>query len=198
MVRRRTFLFGLASLLPLSACGPQAPPYQDPLADISGARIGDVPVDAPVRAGTTVAYTVGSNVERWLKYVDEGNKYAASVGASQQLLAAGNPQNVINGAVAILRRRYPDIQLVDDLATAARRHIATTFALDIQSKWGALPGSEITSDIAIIAFDAQQHPVSRISGHGVSIVRPYVTPDPLEAPQKAIAELSAKADRLLS
>ena len=167
-------------------------------ADISKARGADVPVDRPVVAGPTVALTLGSNVERWLKYQDDGAKFAASMGTSKRLLIEGNPQNVVNGGVAILRRRYPQIKTVDDLATAQLQHFATTFVFDIQSKWGMMPGSETTCDISIIALDAQQNPISRLVGHGVSVIRPYVEPNALEAPNNALLDLNAKANRLLN
>lgn len=196
MFARRGFLFG--SLVLLAGCGPQAPTYQDPLADISRARGADVAIDRPVQAGPTTAVTFGSNVERWLKYYDEGNKYAASVGVGPKLLADANPQNIVNGAVAVLRRRYPNIKAVNDLASAAREGIATTFVIDLASKWGMYPGAETTCDITIIAVDTRQQPISRIQAHGVMIIQPFVTPNPLEAPQKALADLDAKAQRLLN
>ena len=173
------------------------PPYQDPLADISGARGIDVPADVAVRAGPKVAFTFGSNVERWVKYQDDGAKFAASMGAGKKLLTDGDPQNIIDGGVTILRKRYPRIQLVDDLATAARQRYDTTIVFDVKSTRGILPGSETTSDLMFIVLDAQQRPVSRLTGRGTSVIRAYVTPSAREAPERALAELDAKSERLL-
>ncbi|MBV8393297.1 MAG: hypothetical protein JOY81_08955, partial [Alphaproteobacteria bacterium] len=78
MTSRRFFVAGV--VMTLAGCGPQAPVYQDALADLSRTRTSDVPLDVPVTAGPTQAVTFGSNVEAFLKYNDAGLKYAASVG----------------------------------------------------------------------------------------------------------------------
>jgi hypothetical protein len=48
---RRAFVVG--AVAGLAGCGPQAPPYQDALADIARTRTDDVPLDVPVQAGPT-------------------------------------------------------------------------------------------------------------------------------------------------
>ena len=187
----------LVCLLSVGGCGPQAPQYVDPLADLSGARGDNVPTDVPVKAGASVALTLGSNVERFLKYHDDGRVYAASVGASKDLLEQGNPQYLVDGGVAILKRRYPKIKSFDDLASAAREHVATTFVLDIRTKAGMYPGDETTVDLTIIAFDAHQKPISKITARGATQIKPYAAPRIRDAHDQALAELTKKADRLL-
>ena len=193
---RRAFVVG--AMASLAGCGPQAPQYQDALADIARTRTDDVPLDVPVRAGPTQAVTFGSNVEAYLKYHEEGVKYAASVGAGQKLLAESHPQVLVDGGISILRRRYPNLKSVDDLASAKRQGFATTFVLDIRTKAGILPGSQTTVDLIIIAFDAQLKPISRIVGHGAITIQPYVVPDVGAANRQALGELDAKAQHLLN
>jgi hypothetical protein len=193
---RRAILAGFAAMV--AGCGPKAPEYQDALADLSHTRTSDVPLDVPVTAGPTQAVTFGSNVEAFLEYNDKGLKYAASVGASQKLLAEGSPQVLVDGAVGILRRRYPELKAVDDLATARRQKFATTFVVDIRNKAGIWPGDQTTIDLIIIAFDAQMKPVSRLVGHGAVTIKPYVVPEVGLANRQALADLDAKAQRLLS
>ncbi len=153
--------------------------------------------DAPFRAGSTVGLTFGSNVERYLKHQDDGRKYAASVGASQQLLSGNDPQYLVDRSVAILRRRYPKLKAVDDLATAERQRFSTTFVLDIQIKHGLYPGDNTVVEIVIIALDAQQKPVSRLVGRGSITIRPYVEPNAREAMDEALLSLNAKAETFL-
>lgn len=179
-------------------CGPQPPQYRDALADLSKVRAVDVPVDLGVRAGPSVALTLGSNVERFLKYQDDGNAYAASLGFGKKLLDQGNPQHLVDGAIAILKRRYPSIRTVEDLQSAAGQKVTTTFVVDIRTKAGMYPGDHTTVDLSIIAFDAQQKPTSRIAAHGATMIRPYETPRIREAHDQALNELSRKADRLLN
>jgi len=167
--------------------------------DLSGFRLADgARPMVPVVAGPTQAVTFGSNVEAFLKYNDAGLKYAASVGAGQQLLAEGNPQNLVDGGVNTLRRRYPNIKAVDDLATAQRQKFATTFVLDIRNKAGMFPGDKTTVDLIIVAFDAQMKPLSRIEGHGEVTIKPYVVPEVGVAYRMVLADLDTKAQRLLN
>jgi hypothetical protein len=199
MIERRWMILG-GIALGVAGCGPQAPAYRDPLVDLAGGKLRaeDVPLDAPVKAGRSVAWTFGSNATPFVDYSDAGARYAASVGASEQTLKKADPTVMIDGGVALLRSRYPNIKLINDLATAARQHIDTTFVLDLRVVWGIWPGDPITADIMLIALDAQQRPLSRMSGHGEVPIRAYVTPDPRPAYDHALLELKGKMDRLLS
>jgi hypothetical protein len=195
-MKRRLFVAGA---LAVGACaGPQAPTYQDPLADLTSARASAAPENAPVRAGPTQAVTFGSNVERFIKYHDDGQKFAASMGAGQKLLKDASPQYLIDGGVAIMRQRYPAIRPIDDLATAQRERIATTFVLDIQTKAGTFPGTRTTADIILIAVDAQQKPISRIQSQGYYVIQAYTPPDAKLAYDMALADFKAKVDSLCS
>ena len=196
MTSRRLFVAGLAAIL--VGCGPQAPVYQDALADLGRTRTDDVPPDVPVTAGPTQAVTFGSNVEAFLKYHDDGLKYGAAWGAGQKILAEGNPQVLVDGGISILRRRYPTIKSVDDLASAQKQKAATTFVLDIRTKHGTWPGDKTTMDLIVIAFDAQMKPISRLTGHGEIYIKPYVVPELGVANNMALADLDAKAQRLLN
>jgi len=194
----RLLLPCLVLCLSIGGCGPQPPQYRDPLADLSSARGVTVPENVAVQAGPTVALTFGSNVERFLKYQDDGNAYAASLGFGKKLLDQGNPQHLVDGTVEILRRRYPRIKTVDDLASAASQRVATTFVIDIQTKAGMYPGDHTTVDLVVIAFNAEQKPTSRIAARGATQIRPYESPRIREAHDQALTDLSGKADRLLN
>lgn len=199
-MKRRVFVAGTLGVgaLGMSACGPAAPTYQDPLSDLTSARASQAPENAPVHAGPTQAVTFGSNVERFIKYHDDGIKFAASMGAGEKILKDGSPQYLIDGGVAILRQRYPAIRPVNDLASAQREHIATTFVLDIQTKAGMFPGDRTTADLILIAVDAQQKPISRIQSQGYYVIRPYVPPDAKIAYDMALADFKTKIDSLCS
>jgi len=193
-------LRGVRALLLLSpmclgfaGCGPSAPEYKGAVADLTAARDEAAPTDAPVKAGATTAVTFGSNVEAFLKYNDEGRKYAASVGAGQKLLDEADPQTLVDGSVNVLRRIYPKIVAVDSLAAARARKIDTTFAIDIRNKAGVWPGDQTTVDIDIVAFDARMKPVSRIVGRGAVQIKPYVVPEIGLANREALSSLDAKA-----
>jgi len=196
MLSPRSIIIWLAFVL--CSCGPQLPEYRDPLADLTTARGVDVPEDAPVKAAPPMALTLGSNVEAFLKYNDEGRAYAASVGAGQKLLAEADPQYLVRGAVAVVKLRYPKIVSVDDLASAARQRFGTTFVIDIKNKAGMFPGDKTTVEITVIALDAAQKPISRITGRGAVEIKPYVVPEIRVANDEALRDLTAKVERLLN
>ena len=60
------------------------------------------------------------------------------------------------------------------------------------------PGDHTTVDLVIIAFDAQQKPISRIAARGATEIRPYAPPRIRQVHDQALSELSTKADRLLN
>jgi hypothetical protein len=77
----RLLLPWLIACLSLNACGPHPPLYRDALEGLTtSSRGGDVPADVLVRAGRKVAFAMGPNVERFTKYQDDGNTFAASLG----------------------------------------------------------------------------------------------------------------------
>lgn len=199
MIERRWVILGGVAA-GLAGCGPAAPAYRDPLVDLAGGKLRaeDVPLDAPVKAGRSVAWTFGSNATGFVDYADAGRRYASSVGTSDATLKQADPLIMIDGSVALLRSRYPNIKLVNDLATAARQHIDTTFVLDLRLVWGIWPGDPITADLMLIALDGQQRPLSRMTGHGEVTIRAYVTPDPRPAYDHALLELKEKMNRLLA
>ncbi|CAN5922502.1 hypothetical protein BH11PSE3_BH11PSE3_28530 [soil metagenome] len=188
----------LAATLAVGACGPQTPAYQDPLADLTSVKGAAVPENAPVQAGPTQAMTFGSNVERYIKFHDDGIKFAASMGAGPKVLKDSSPQYLIDGGTSILRQRYPAIRPVDDLATAQRERIATTFVLDIKTTFGTVPGTKNTCEITLIAFNAQQQPISRIVSRGEITIPGFVVPDVKAAYDMALTNFKAKVDSLCS
>lgn len=193
-IQPHTALLFLLAIAPgLAGCGPTAPEYKGPVADLAATREGAAPADAPVKAGAVQAVTLGSNAEAFLKYNDEGRKYAASVGAGQKLLDEADPQHLVDGAINVLRRIYPKIVAVDSLAAARARKADTTFVVDIRNKAGIWPGDQTTVDIDIVAFDARMKPVSRIVGHGAVQIKPYVVPEIGLANREALSNIDAKA-----
>ena len=60
---RRTFLLGMPAAA-LGACSVEMPKYQDALQGLHSAAAAAAPVDAPFKAGPTVALVFGSNIER--------------------------------------------------------------------------------------------------------------------------------------
>lgn len=173
---------------------PPAPVYRDPLAGLYNIPASSVPPDrrvdyyapgqparagAPGRAVLTMAIVTGANFNR-----------AATYAESRGL----DPQPLIDGAVAILKDRYPWVELMDDVATAAQRNVSLTLVLDIRTEIGPDDGARVALDV--IVFDEARKPVSRIradgSGEGAAAAA-YET-----ASEGALAALKEKAETLLN
>jgi hypothetical protein len=190
----------LAALL--SACVSD-PPYVDPLHGLANVPSTSVPQDTPVVVQDPVALVPSENSALVLKLVDEWkqttNAKMVKALVSDQVWEDGDPQQLVDGAVNVLRRRYPKIELIDDLATAKQRGFRTTFVVDIQ--YHHLVTAFDTNHVALtyVVMDAGQKPLSRFTGEGTSH-GVYGSTDAhfRDAVAMAVANLDAKATQLLS
>lgn len=155
----------------LSGCA-GGPDYVDPLAGLAKVPAASVAQDVPVTVQEPIALVPSENSA---KNLDMSAEFQASANGklvkalvSDQIWADGDPQQLVNGAVGVLRRRFPKIELVDDLATARQRGFRTTFVVDIQ--FHHLVTAFDTNHVAItyIVMDADEKPLSRIVGEGKS------------------------------
>ena len=196
---------GLAAVLAvtgaLAGCA-GGPDYVDPLAGLAKVPAASVPQDAPVTVQDPVALVPSENSAKNLdmsaEFEQSANGKLVKALVSDRIWADGDPQQLVNGAVGVLRRRFPKIVLVDDLATARRRGFRTTFVVDIQ--FHHLVSAFDTNHVAItyIVMDAGEKPVSRIVGEGKSGTS-YGSMDPhfRDAVAMSVADLEAKATQLL-
>jgi hypothetical protein len=198
MGSRRTFVIGGA--LALAGCGGPPPDYNDPLKDLHTLPASSAPLDAPAKVGSPVALVPGSNIEKLLQYND-----AAAKGVQSMLLVNtaaledGNVQYLISGAVQVLRRRWPDLASVDDLATAVRRKFTSSIVLDVAVVLGARTGQSTTARLTAILLDAAENPLSRLESSGTTTVGfPAVTSRFKEASNIALQEFQDKLSRYWS
>ena len=105
---------------------------------------------------------------------------------------------MVDGAVNVLRRRYPNAVLIDDLASAKQRGFRTTFVVDIQSHHLQTAFDTNHVSLTYIVMDADQKPLSRFTGEGVSHTT-YGSMDAhfRDAVAMAVSNLDAKATQLL-
>lgn len=209
----------IANLLPLSAhrfgarlaaaCGIAAlvgcaggPDYVDPLAGLTKVPAASVPQDVPVTVEEPVALVPSENSAKNLdlaaEFTESANGKVVKALVPSEIWADGDPQPLINGTVGVLRRRYPKIVLVDDLATAQQRGFRTTIVVDIQVHHLVSAFDTNHVMITLIAMDASLRPVSRIVAEGKSGTS-YGSMDPhfRDAVAMSVANLDAKAAQLL-
>lgn len=178
------------------------PPYVDPLKGLANVSSTSVPQDVPVAVQDPVALVPSENSAMVLKLVDEWkqttNAKMVKALVSDEVWEDGDPQRLVDGAVNVLRRRYPKIELIDDLATAKQRGFRTTFVVDIQ--YHHLVTAFDTNHVALtyVVMDAAQNPLSRFTGEGTSH-GVYGSTDAhfRDAVAMAVANLDAKATQLL-
>jgi hypothetical protein len=177
------------------------PTYQDPLAKLTNLPAASVPLDAPVRVEPPVALVPSENAATTVEAAKEVDQslWLSKAMVPTQIWAEGDPQYLVDAAVAVLRRRHPQLVLVDDLATAKQRGMHTTFVLDIQVHHLVTAFDTNSVDITLIVMDANQRPVSRFVGHGTSGTN-YGSMDPHfdVAVRTAVQDFEAKAARLLN
>ncbi|MDP2334433.1 MAG: hypothetical protein Q8M19_27460 [Reyranella sp.] len=197
---RRALLLGVPAVA-LGACAAEAPKYEDALSGLHNLPGMAAPPDAPFRAGAPVALVFGSNIERVLKQQTDADKIVKSFGplTNTRQLADQDPQYVITQAVGVLKQRYPQIEGIDDLATAARRKFASAIVLDFTVRLGASTGHQTVVALVAIAFDARQQPVSRLDASGsATLGYPAWTAKQKEASDIAVAAFREKVDRFWS
>lgn len=178
------------------------PAYVDALHGLANVPSTSVPQDVPVIVEQPVALVPSENSAMLLQsvkdYINSTNGKLGKALMPDYEWADGDPQPMVDGAVNVLRRRYPKAELVDDLATAKQRGFRTTFVIDIQSHHitSAFDTNHVT--MTYIVMDADQKPLSRFSGEGSSHTT-YGSMDPhfRDAVAMAVANLDAKSTQLL-
>lgn len=198
---RRAFLVGIAAS-GVAGCYPAPPKYEDALSGLHNLPGSSAPADALFKAGSTVALVFGSNIDRILQQRSDADAATKSLGplfTSTRQLADQDPQYVITAATGILRLRYPQLEGVDDIATAAQRKFSSTIVLDVTIRLGTYSGRQTIVALTAVAFDSRQQPVSRVDASGAATLGyPAYTTKQKEASDAAIALFRSKVDRYWS
>lgn len=195
----KSFMATMLLALALAGCAGN-PEYTDPLAGLTSIPAASVPQDVPVTVEQPVALVPSENSARLLNFAQQfkDDKLLQAL-VPPTLQADGDPQYLVNGAVNVLRRRYPGMVLVEDLRTARQRGFRTTFVMDIQAHHLVTAFDRNQIHLTVIAMDASQRPVSRIVAEGASGTT-YGSMDAhfRDAVAMAVGNLEAKTARLLN
>lgn len=199
---RRSFLM-VAPAATLTACNTDLAPvtYVDPLADLHTRLGATAPLDAPAKAGPTVALVYGSNIERLLQHKEDADKILKQFGPLTNTSAMSDidPQPLITGGIAVLRVKYPGIKPLDDLAAARAQRFSTTIVLDFRQVLGKTVGHRTTASLYAVFLDARLVPISRIEVTGEGIMGAIGwTYKFREASDKAVLMFKEKVDQYWS
>jgi hypothetical protein len=156
----------------LAGCLPPPPLYKDPLAGIMPVSPAVFPIDAPVTVEQPAGLIVSDNTELYLQYYIASDKAInGNFGSPDDDIHRDmNPKFVVDRITYLLRSRYPNIELIDDMNAADRLRKKTIFVVDVQATFKQIAGQTTMFDFTVFAFDTQRRPVSKITGHGEAIV----------------------------
>jgi len=200
--RRRGLRVAGALAFPLVLAGcitPDPPKYDDALAGLSSSVAANAPVGARASVRGPAALVVSENTEKMLESHETVEKgLRAQLLVNESAAQSRDPTHLVNKIVALVKTRVPNIELVDDLATASRRGKKSTIVVDLRSELGKLSGQRTNVAVTLVFMDERQRPVSRITGQGSAVIPyPAFSFGFQEAADQALQDLAAKMDAVL-
>ena len=202
--RLRRMAMALAALVALAGCvsGPPPPTYGDAFKGLYNQSAATVPADVPVRVQHPVGIILSDNVELyidWLKRTDEAVHRAIPDSLINTVSEAdANPNYISAQFLDMLKRHFPEAQVVRDFNAATNSGKKAVGLLDIQTVVGERSGSKTTVDATLYLFDAQMNPVSKASGHGEGTI-PFPATTAMVQPgtDTAVKQMDAKIAALV-
>ena len=191
-------------VLALSGCagsGPPLPTYEDAFKGLYNQSAAAVPADVPVRLQHPVGIILSDNVEAYISWVKKSNDYWASVVpaslTNNVALADGDPDYIAAQVLGMLKRHFPEAQVVKDFNEAVGSEKKAVLLVDIRTVPG-ISGQTTTVDATAYVFDASMTPVSKMSGHGGTVVPfPATTSQIQPTTDAAVRQLDAKLSALV-
>lgn len=172
----RTFVVSCLVALALGGCagsGPPLPTYDDAFKGLYNQSAATVPADVPIRVQHPVGIILSDNVEAYIGWVKKSKEYWASVVpaslTNDVAIADGDPDYIAAQFLAMLKRHFPEAQVVKDFNGAVGTGKKAVFLVDIRTVPG-LGGQTTTIDATAYVFDAGMTPVSKMSAHAATAV----------------------------
>jgi hypothetical protein len=192
------------ALVALAGCisGPPPPTYNDAFQGLYNQSAAAVPADVAIRMQHPVAIILSDNVELyidWLKRSDEAVHRVIPESLINTVSEAdANPNYISAQFLDMLKRHFPEAQVVRDFNAAASSGKKAVGLLDIQAVVGGRSGGKTTVDATLYLFDAQMNPVSKVSGHGDGTIPfPATTAMIQPSTDAAVRQMDAKITALV-
>jgi hypothetical protein len=194
MIPRRLLL--LAPLVLAAGCDTAPRAYTDPTSGLVDVPGGDAPLDKPVQVEPPVALVASAGSKKLLRAPAPPAAAASGTAPGVRVAAATavDPQYFVATAVGVLKRRWPDLALVDDLPAAREGKFKTTLVLDLRAYRPTTESDTNRADITLVVMDATQKPLSRILAQGTGNAFDARLRDAIDA---AAEQLQQKIDKLL-
>jgi hypothetical protein len=166
MISRRHMI---AAALFLAGCDTELP-KEDPLKGLANVTADSVPADAPAHVELPVALVPSQSSAATLAAYDQfmATSPVTRAMVPSDILAEGDPRRFVTSAVGVLRRRFPKLELADDLATARARGFRSSLVLDLHEHHLVTAFDTNHAIITLVVMNAAQNPVSRIVAEGTS------------------------------
>lgn len=194
----------LGVLVALAGCvsGPPLPTYGDAFKGLYNQSVTTVPADVPVRVQHPFGIILSDNVELyidWLKKTDEAVHRAIPDSLINTVAEAdANPNYISAQFLDMLKRHFPETQVVRDFNAATSSGKKAVGLLDIQTVVGGRSGGKTTIDATLYFFDAHMNPVSKVSGHGEGTIPfPATTAMIQPSTDAAVQQMDAKIAALV-
>jgi len=164
-------LLGAAVLLAgCAGSGPPQPPFTDAFSHLYNQPSTAVPADVPVAVTQPLGIIFTDNVETYFQWVQAANAYWGNIIPSSLTntaeLADNDPNYVSGRFLTMLKRHFPNSEVVHDFQEAVAKRRAAVCVLDIRPLVGVGSFSTTKVDATAYLFDAQMNPRSALSGHG--------------------------------
>jgi small nuclear ribonucleoprotein (snRNP)-like protein len=201
----RTFVVSCLVGLALGGCansGPPLPTYDDAFKGLYNQSSTTVPADVPVRVQHPVGIILSDNVEAYIAWLKKTDEYMHVVIPESLINTVGeadaNPNYIAAQFLAMLKRHFPEAQVVKDFNEAVGSGKKAVCLLDIQAVVRGTTGQTTTVDATLYVFDASMNPVSKLSGHGEGVIPfPATTAQVQPSTDAAVRQLDAKITALV-
>ncbi len=188
----------------LGGCGsgPPLPTYKDAFAGLYNQSAASVPADVAIRVQHPVGIILSDNVEAYVAWVRKTDEYLGKVipaSLTNTVAEADfNPDYMAAQFLDLVKRHFPEAQVVHDFNAAVGSGKKAVCLIDIQAVIGGRTGATTTIDATLYFFDAQMNPVSKISGHGEGTIPfPATTAQVQPSTDAAVRQLDAKITALV-
>jgi hypothetical protein len=188
----------------LGGCGsgPPQPPFNDAFAGLYNRSAATVPAEVPVRLSRPLGVILSDNVEAYVAWVKKSNEYWGRIVptslTNDVALADIDPNYIAAQVLAMLKRHFPEAQVVRDFNEAVSAGKKSVCLLDIRPVPGGPSFSTTKVDITAYFFDVSMNPVSKMSGHGEAVVPYPATSERIQpSTETAVGEIEAKINALV-
>lgn len=202
---RKKFRPGVVALtlIALAGCGGvPLPTYNDAFKGLYNQSAAAVPADVAVPIQHPIGIILSDNVEAYVGWERRSAEYWRSVVPASLTNtvgeADGDPNYIAARFLEMLKRHFPEAEVIRDFPSAIASGKKAVVVLDIQVVAAGRSGQLTTVDATTYFFDSRLNPVSKMSGHGEAVAPfPLTTAMIQPTTDAAVRQVDAKITALV-